>query len=60
MPSEMVGVLADGHQRAALFTSRMSNPDASGLMSYIPEKWSGWIPMLNRDRLGLGAAIFCC
>ena len=30
------------------------------LMSYIPGKWSGRIPIRNRDRLSLGKAVFCC
>ena len=51
MPSEMVG-----KKRAARFTSRMSNPDMSGLMSYIPGKWSGWTE--SHRRLNLGKAEF--
>jgi hypothetical protein len=45
-------------KRAALFASRMSNPDRSGLLSYIPGNWSGWTEL--HRRLTLGKAEFYC
>ncbi len=61
MPSEMVGVLADGHQRAARLTSRMSNERSA--VELHPRKmervdgvapssqpWHGRILLLNHTR----------